>query len=220
MLIFFLWWEIVSSLPNPQVGWLPPASSPWLVLQYTTVTLHIFEDFSSIHDMRIHHTVVTRDLLSIGFALLFFLWLYSPILGLGRLRETFHFISVTNSRTFGRTPWTSDQLVARPLLTAPGDCDDGEVGGMNGYGRGNWRTWRKPAPDATLSTTNPTCQTRAAAVGSQWLTASAVAWPLHYLNFKSRATPYGDLYSIAEWPCNTVWVPAVHACAQCFKIKF
>jgi hypothetical protein len=28
-----------------------------------------------------------------------------------------------------------DQLVARPLLTAPGDCDDdGEVGGMNGYG--------------------------------------------------------------------------------------
>jgi hypothetical protein len=29
-----------------------------------------------------------------------------------------------------------DQLVARPLLTAPGDCDDGEVGGMNGFGRG------------------------------------------------------------------------------------
>jgi hypothetical protein len=28
-----------------------------------------------------------------------FLWLYSPILGLGRLRETFSFISVTRSRT-------------------------------------------------------------------------------------------------------------------------
>jgi hypothetical protein len=27
-----------------------------------------------------------------------------------------------------------DKLVARLLLTAPGDCDDGEVGGMNGFG--------------------------------------------------------------------------------------
>jgi hypothetical protein len=26
-----------------------------------------------------------------------------------------------------------DQLVARSLLTAPDDCDDGEVGGMNGF---------------------------------------------------------------------------------------
>jgi hypothetical protein len=67
----------------------------------------------------------------------FFLWPYSPILGLGRLHETFHFISVSRSRTVGRTPWTGDQLVASPLLTAPGDCDDGEVGGMNGFGRGN-----------------------------------------------------------------------------------
>jgi hypothetical protein len=50
----------------------------------------------------------------------FFLWLYSPILGLGCLHETFRFISVTRSRTVGRTPWTGDQLVARPLLTAPG----------------------------------------------------------------------------------------------------
>jgi hypothetical protein len=30
-----------------------------------------------------------------------------------------------------------DQLVARSLLTAPGDYEDGEVGGMNGFGRGN-----------------------------------------------------------------------------------
>jgi hypothetical protein len=37
------------------------------------------------------------------------------------------------------------QLVASPLLTAPGDCDDGEVGGMNGLGRGNLSTRRKPA---------------------------------------------------------------------------
>jgi hypothetical protein len=51
-------------------------------------------------------------------------------LDLGRLHETFRFISVTRFKTVGRTPWTGDQLVARPLLTAPGDCDDGEVGGM------------------------------------------------------------------------------------------
>jgi hypothetical protein len=41
-----------------------------------------------------------------------------------------------------------DQLVARCLLSAPGDCDDddGEVSGMNGFGRGNRSTRRKPAP--------------------------------------------------------------------------
>jgi hypothetical protein len=38
-----------------------------------------------------------------------------------------------------------DQLVARPLLTAPDDCDD-EVGGMNGFDRGNRSTQRKSAP--------------------------------------------------------------------------
>jgi hypothetical protein len=66
----------------------------------------------------------------------FFLWPYSPILGLDRLRETFRFISVTRSRTAGRTPWTGDQLVARPLLPAPDVCDD-EVSKMNGFDRGN-----------------------------------------------------------------------------------
>jgi hypothetical protein len=35
----------------------------------------------------------------------------------------------------------------------------------------------KTCPSATLSTTNPTCQTRAAAVGSQWLTAWVMARP-------------------------------------------
>jgi hypothetical protein len=76
-----------------------------------------------------------------------FLWLYSPILGLGCLNKTFRFISVTRCRTVSRTPWTGDQLVARTLLTAPGDCDDdGEVGGMNDFGRGNRGTRRKPSP--------------------------------------------------------------------------
>jgi hypothetical protein len=57
-----------------------------------------------------------------------------------------------------------------------------------------WRSWlnewfwqgkpkysEKTCPDATLSTTNPTCQTRtrtrATAVGSQWLTTSAMERP-------------------------------------------
>jgi hypothetical protein len=44
----------------------------------------------------------------------------------------------------------------------------------------------KTCPDATLSTTNPTCQTRArtraAAVGSQRLTASAMARPTNCLD--------------------------------------
>jgi hypothetical protein len=55
---------------------------------------------------------------------------------LGRLHETFRFISISRSRAVSRTPWTGDQLVARPLLSAPGDCEEGEVGGMNGFGRG------------------------------------------------------------------------------------
>jgi hypothetical protein len=33
-----------------------------------------------------------------------------------------------------------------PILPAPGDCEDGEVSGMNGFGRGNRISRRKPAP--------------------------------------------------------------------------
>jgi hypothetical protein len=72
---------------------------------------------------------------------IFSLCLCSPILGLGRLNETFRLISVARSSTVGRTPLTSDELVARPLLTAPGGCDDREIGGMN-----DQSTRRKPAP--------------------------------------------------------------------------
>jgi hypothetical protein len=38
-----------------------------------------------------------------------------PNSDLGRLHEIFRFTSVTISRTVGRTPWTGDQLFARPL---------------------------------------------------------------------------------------------------------
>jgi hypothetical protein len=104
-----------------------------------------------------------------------FPWLYSPIFGLSRLHETFRFISVTRSRIVSRTPWTGDQLVARTLPTAPGDCVDGEVGGMNGFGRENRSTRRKPTPKPLCPQQIPLDQTwartRAAAVGSQRLPA-------------------------------------------------
>jgi hypothetical protein len=43
-----------------------------------------------------------------------------PNLGLGRLHKTFRFISVTRSRTVGRTIWLGDPLVARPLRVCHG----------------------------------------------------------------------------------------------------
>jgi hypothetical protein len=82
------------------------------------------------------------------FFFFFFLWLYSRRLDLGRLHETFRVMSVTRSRTVSSIPWTGDQLVAR---TAPGDCDDDEVGGVNGFDREHRSTRRKPAP-------TPLCQ--------------------------------------------------------------
>jgi hypothetical protein len=35
--------------------------------------------------------------------------------GLGLLHETFRFSSVTRSNTAGRSPWTDDQLISKPL---------------------------------------------------------------------------------------------------------
>jgi hypothetical protein len=60
----------------------------------------------------------------------------------------------------------------RPTMPAPGDYDDGEIGGM--IGRGNSSTRRKPAPlPLCLPQTPHSAQTRtwASAVGSPQLTA-------------------------------------------------
>jgi hypothetical protein len=60
----------------------------------------------------------------------------------------------------------------RPIVPAPGDYDDGEIGGM--IGRGNRSTRRKPALVPLCPPQNPNAvqtRTRAAAVGSQRLTA-------------------------------------------------
>jgi hypothetical protein len=59
----------------------------------------------------------------------------------------------------------------RPIVSALGDYDHGEVGGMNG--RGNRSTRRKPAPVPLCPPQTPYAartRTRAAAVRSQRLT--------------------------------------------------
>jgi hypothetical protein len=57
-------------------------------------------------------------------------------------------------------------------MSAPGDYDDGKIGGM--IGRGNRSTRRKPAPAPLCPPQTPHAtrtRTRTAAVGSQRLTA-------------------------------------------------
>jgi hypothetical protein len=112
------------------------------------------------------------------------LWLYSLILGLGRLHETFRFISVTRSRTVDRIPWTGDQLVARPLLTAPVIVMMEKLVEWTVLA-GETEVLGETLPQLHFVHHKSHCQTRAraraATVGSQRLTASAMA----------RPTPFG-----------------------------
>jgi hypothetical protein len=66
----------------------------------------------------------------------------------------------------------------RPIVPAPGDYDDEEIGGM--IGRGNRSTLRKPALVLLCPPQTPHAdrmRTRAAAMGSQRPTASTTARP-------------------------------------------
>jgi hypothetical protein len=72
------------------------------------------------------------------------------------------------------------QFIERPLLTAPGDCEDGKVGGMKRFLAGETEVLgEKPAPTplcpAQIPLARPRARTRAAAVESEQLTASAMA---------------------------------------------
>jgi hypothetical protein len=61
----------------------------------------------------------------------------------------------------------------RPIVPAPGDYDDGEIGGMM-IGRGNRSTRKKPTPVQLCPPQTPQparTRTRAAEEGSQRLTA-------------------------------------------------
>jgi hypothetical protein len=92
-----------------------------------------------------------------------------------------------------------------PIVPAPGDCEDGEFGGMNG--RGNRSTQRKPAPAPICPTQIPLDQTRdwtrAAVVGSQRLTASAMARPF------VKSTIFWDvmLYSLVDYKHSSKMLP-------------
>jgi hypothetical protein len=88
-----------------------------------------------------------------------------------------------NSYSGGWNPYWVDSA-RRPLngpLPAPGDCDDGKFGGMM-IGRGNRSIGRKPSPAPLCPPQIPLDQTRAitraAAVGSQGLSAWAMARPM------------------------------------------
>jgi hypothetical protein len=76
----------------------------------------------------------------------------------------------------------------RPIVPAPGDYDDGEIGGM--IGRGNRSTRRKPAPMPLCPPKTPHAartRTLAAMVGSQRLTAWATARPWLRLDLSNRS---------------------------------
>jgi hypothetical protein len=68
------------------------------------------------------------------------------------------------------------EATSRPIEPAPGDYEDGEIGGVM-IGTGNRSTRRKTCLSAALSTTNPPpphaawARIRAAAMGSQRLSA-------------------------------------------------
>jgi hypothetical protein len=82
-----------------------------------------------------------------------------------------------------------------PIVPAPGDYDNGEIGGM--IDRGNRSTRRKPAPMSLCPPQTPHAartRTRAVAVGSQRLTAWATA------------RPHTDVYeaeTFYQTPCHT-----------------
>jgi hypothetical protein len=105
-----------------------------------------------------------------------------------------------------------------PIVPAPGDYDDGEFGGMK-IGRGNWSTRRKPAPAPLCPLQIPLDQTRvwnrAAAVGSQRLTAWAMARPYYCISIRllwgSIATCFDPVVSssgnhkLCDWIMHRTW---------------
>jgi hypothetical protein len=71
------------------------------------------------HTFPTHHHCLSgterEDELLLKFKIFLSFLALQPNSDLGHLHGTFRFTSVTRSRSVGRTPWTGDQLVARPL---------------------------------------------------------------------------------------------------------
>jgi hypothetical protein len=90
----------------------------------------------------------------------------------------------------------------RPIVPAPAEYDDGEIGGM--IGRGNRSTRRKPAPVPLCPPQTPHAtrtRTRAAAVGSQRLTAWATARP--YQTIQEKEVEILSTGEPSYWPAGT-----------------
>jgi hypothetical protein len=71
--------------------------------------------------------------------------------------------------------WSPNWVHSALLVPAPGDCDDGEVGGMNGFGRGNRSTQRKPARMPLCPPQIPLARSEQEPGPLQW---EASDWPL------------------------------------------
>jgi hypothetical protein len=95
-------------------------------------------------------------------------------------------------------------------VSAPGDYDNGEIGGM--IGRGNRSTRRKPAPVPLCPPQTPhsdRMRTRAAAVGSQFLTAELRHCLRKEVNQQGRETDHSHACS-AEVKNGGVIPPVFH----------
>jgi hypothetical protein len=79
----------------------------------------------------------------------------------------------------------------RPIVPAPEDYDDGEIGGM--IGKGNRSTRRKPAPVPLCPPQTPhtaRARTRAAGVGSQKSPLLEVYYYYYYVFVKNFSSQY------------------------------
>jgi hypothetical protein len=96
----------------------------------------------------------------------------------------------------------------RPIVPAPGDYDDREIGGM--IGRGNRSTRRKPAPVQLCPPQTPHAawtRTRTTAVGSRWLTAWATARPSRGSSIRVREI---DIVRFSETSVNIYHITQCH----------
>jgi hypothetical protein len=86
----------------------------------------------------------------------------------------------------------------RPIVAAPGDYDDVEIGGM--IDRGNWSTRSKPAPVTLFPPQTPHAgrtRTRVTAVGSYRLTAWATGRPHQQEKFAMKFLKFTHWFSWA-----------------------
>jgi hypothetical protein len=131
-----------------------PVTLLLLIVVFSTVLLKVWENFISCHFLSNKETTLNR------------VFFFNSHSGGGGVESKLGPLGTS------ATHW--------PVGPAPGDCEDGEFGGMSG--RGNRSTRRKPARTPLCPPQIPHDQTRdwtrAAAVGSQRLTASAMARPI------------------------------------------